>query len=251
MGPTRFARVRRLVLVAGLAIGLTAAAPTGASAAAPSPDSAGAVEAAESAANAAALTPCRPNPAHPYPVVLVHGTFGSASNWGAVATDIQAAGYCVYALDYGNHGTGPIARSAQQLAAFVDGVLAVTGASKVEFVGHSQGGMMPRYYIRFLGGAARTVGLIGMAPSNHGTTNPLVDVAGLICPACDEQEAGSSFLAQLNDGRDVEAGVGYTVISTRFDEVVIPYRSQFLAGPAGQVPNVTLPPRCPFDFVAP
>ena len=246
MGPTGSSRVRRLLLVAAVATGLTAAVPSAASAAAPPPEPAQ----AESAANSAALTPCRPPAAHPYPVVLVHGTFGQAADMGSVATDVRAAGYCVYALEYGNHGTGPIARSAQQLAAFVDGVLAATGARKVELVGHSQGGMMPRYYLRFLGGAARTAALVGLAPSNHGTTNPLVDVAGLVCTACDEQEAGSAFLAQLNAGRDVEPGVGYTVIATVFDEVVLPYRSQFLAGPAGQVANVTVQRRCPFDFSA-
>lgn len=249
MGGSAFSRIRGMVLVVALAAGLTAAVPSTASAAAPTATSdPAAAAAAEAAANAAALTPCHPTAVHPFPVVLVHGTFGSASDWGSVAAGMRAAGYCVYALDYGNHGTGPIAQSAQQLATFVDGVLTVTGAGRVEFVGHSQGGMMPRYYIRFLGGAAHTAGLIGMAPSNHGTINPLVDVAGLVCTACDEQEAGSAFLTRLNAGHDVEPGVGYTVISTRFDEVVLPFRSQFLAGPASQVTNVTVQARCPFDF---
>ena len=45
-----------------------------------------------------------------------------------------------------------------------------TGASQVDIVGHSQGGMMPRYYIKFLGGAAKVHTLVGLAPSNHGTT---------------------------------------------------------------------------------
>ncbi len=49
-------------------------------------------------------------------------------------------------------------------------VLAATGAKQVDIVGHSQGGMMPRYYLRFLGGAAKVETLVGLAPSNHGTT---------------------------------------------------------------------------------
>ena len=49
-------------------------------------------------------------------------------------------------------------------------VLAATGAAKVDLVGHSQGGMMPRYYLKFLGGAALVNRLVALAPSNHGTT---------------------------------------------------------------------------------
>lgn len=68
---------------------------------------------------------CRPTAAHPRPVVLVHGTFeGAFDNWAGVAPQIRAAGYCVFALDYGNRGTGDIPTSAGQLARFVDAVLA-------------------------------------------------------------------------------------------------------------------------------
>ena len=53
-------------------------------------------------------------------------------------------------------------------------MLAATGAAKVSMVGHSQGGMMPRYYIKFLGGASKVDDLVGLSPSNHGTSNPLL-----------------------------------------------------------------------------
>ena len=121
---------------------------------------------------------CRPSAAHPRPVVLVHGTFGNAwDNWLVGAPYIAARGFCVFELDYGQvsgvpliHGLTPVAQSAQQLADYVDQVLAATGASQVDIVGHSQGGMMPRYYLKFLGGAAKVHTLVGIAPSNHGTT---------------------------------------------------------------------------------
>src|SRR5512133_975043 len=97
---------------------------------------------------------CKPTAAHPSPVVLVHGTVeGATENWSTASPQIKAAGYCVFALEYGNRGTGDIAASAGQLQRFVDAVLAATGAQKVSLVGHSQGGMMPRWYIKFLGGA--------------------------------------------------------------------------------------------------
>ena len=208
---------------------------------------------------------CLPSTAHPRPVVLVHGTFANGSvNWTAAAPALSAHGYCVFALTYGAvpgvpvlRAIGPVAGSAAQLATFVSGVLAATGTSQVDVVGHSQGGMMPRYYLKFIGGAAKVHTLVGLAPSNHGTT--LDGLAGLAqqlpggtdllasgCPACAEQTVGSALLTELNAGGDTLPGVRYTVISTKFDEVVTPYTSQALSG--SDVHNVTLQNLCPVDI---
>src|SRR3954454_6934293 len=193
---------------------------------------------------------CRPSAAHPAPVVLVHGTFeGAFDNWLAVSPQIKAAGYCVFALDYGNRGTGDIPTSAGQLARFVDAVLAATGARKVSLVGHSQGGMMPRWYIKFLGGASKVDDLVGLAPSNHGTTNPGAFVTGAtICEACAQQMAGSAFMQRLNGGDETPGRVSYTVIETRYDEVVTPYTSAFLAGGANTA-NILLQDACPAEVI--
>jgi triacylglycerol esterase/lipase EstA (alpha/beta hydrolase family) len=193
---------------------------------------------------------CRPTAEHPEPIVLVHGTFeGAADNWAVVSPQLKAAGYCVFALDYGDRATGDIATSAAQLERFVDAVLAATGARKVSLVGHSQGGMMPRYYIKFLGGANVVDDLVGLAPSNHGTTNPGAFVTGAtVCEACAQQMAGSAFLQQLNAGDETPGRVSYTVIETRYDEVVTPYTSAFLAGGANTA-NILLQDACPAEVI--
>ena len=185
--------------------------------------------------------------AHPSPVVIVHGTFGdSKSLLDRLSWSMHTAGYCVFALDYGNRATGPIERSAEQLRDFVSRVLTATGAAKVSMVGHSQGGMMPRYYIKFLGGADNVDDLVGLAPSNHGTSNPLLLTPGLeyLCPACLQQKTGSEFLRNLNADDETPGPVSYTNIVTRYDEVVLPYTSGYLAGDnntnieaPGQVPG--------------
>ncbi len=193
---------------------------------------------------------CRPSAEHPAPVVLVHGTFeGALDNWSTVSPQLKNAGYCVFALDYGDRGTGDIAVSAGELARFVDAVLAATGAHRVSLVGHSQGGMMPRYYIKFLGGDAKVDDLVGLAPSNHGTTNPGAFVAGAtFCMACDQQRAGSDFLQQLNASDETPGPVSYTVIETKYDEVVTPYTSAFLAaGP--NTANILLQDACPAEVI--
>jgi triacylglycerol esterase/lipase EstA (alpha/beta hydrolase family) len=210
---------------------------------------------------------CKPAAAHPYPVILVHGTFeNAADNWQAAAPLLVNHGYCVFAFNYGGApsanpvaATQDIPTSAGQLKAFVGQVLAATGAAKADIVGHSQGGMMPRYYLRFLRGAARVHTLVGLSPSNHGTTidgiTTLTQTLGLLsvfatglsvtCPSCTQQLVGSAFLARLNAGGDTVPGVSYTVIQTRNDEVVTPYTSAFLSGP--RVTNITVQDQCAAD----
>lgn len=210
---------------------------------------------------------CQPTAAHPRPVVLVHGTFADMSDsWQALSPLLKNNGWCVFALNYGSYegsgaigvyGVGEIRNSAKELAAFVDEVLAATGAAKVDLVGHSQGGMMPRYYLKFLGGAEKVHALVGLSPSNHGTTlDGLFTLAGFfpgaseftgtLCPACEEQEAGSAFLAELNSGGDTVPGVEYTVVQTRYDQVVTPYASAFLSG--SNANNVLLQDQCILDL---
>ncbi|MEV6757041.1 alpha/beta fold hydrolase [Streptomyces sp. NPDC051214] len=208
--------------------------------------------------------------AHPRPVVLVHGTAMNAYNsWNAMAPALADAGYCVYALNYGAHGsplnalgakgTGRIEDSARELATYVSRVLRTTGARTVDLVGHSLGGLMPRQYLKFEGGADKVHRLIGLAPDNHGTTANGLDVlVKAVAPATDvvvgpssrQQMVGSPFLKRLNAGGDTMPGVDYTVVATTYDKMVTPYTSGFLSSPAnrpGAVDNITLQHVCPTD----
>ncbi len=224
---------------------------------------------------------CKPSSTHPYPVVLVHATLADeGSNWVTLAPLLANEGYCVYAFNYGAtlasfevwpfigpriDGLGHIEESAKELSSFVNSVLSKTKASKVDLVGHSQGGMMPNYYIKDLSGASKVNELIGLAPSNHGTTLsgltkmvevfPFADeiVSGLLeflgAPSLPEQQESSAFIKKLfGSGEPVVAGVKYVVIETDHDEVVTPYTNAFLSG--SNVTNITIQSQCPSDPVA-
>ncbi|MGW7584331.1 esterase/lipase family protein [Kitasatospora sp. NPDC054768] len=217
---------------------------------------------------------CRPSTAHPDSVVLVHGTFANRyENWLALSPLLKSLGYCVFALDYGTipgitssgsglllpiGGLGPVPESAAQLARFVDLVRNATGAAKVDIVGHSQGGMMPNYYLKFLGGASKVGRMVGLAPSNHGTTLDgitnlvpyfpgVADLIFTVCQACRDQAVGSDFNKVMASRPDTVPGVSYTVVSTVLDEVVTPWRTQFLSGPG--VDNEVVQGHCPVSLV--
>jgi triacylglycerol esterase/lipase EstA (alpha/beta hydrolase family) len=217
---------------------------------------------------------CKPSAAHPYPVVLVHATFADeGSNWVTLAPLLANAGYCVYAFNYGEtvlsgvfgniDGLGHITQSAEELKTFVNKVLSQTKASQVDLVGHSQGGMMPNYYLKYLGGASKVNTFVGLAPSNHGTTldglkelignfpftslaiDVFLEVIG--APALPEQEVGSAFEKKTFEGGDTVSGPRYVVIETTHDEVVTPYTNAFLTG--SNVTNITIQNQCPKDPV--
>jgi triacylglycerol esterase/lipase EstA (alpha/beta hydrolase family) len=223
---------------------------------------------------------CRPSAAKPVPVVLVHGTLENAyDNWNALAPALKNDGYCVFALNYGApagapfKGTADIALSAKELAVHVDRVRAATGAPQVDLVGHSQGGgVLPRQYLKFEGGGGdpedpgdnKVRKLIGITPSNHGTSvgnlgAPLIAALGPVLapllprvdgPWAEQQSIGSEFIRRLDEGGDTVAGVSYTVLASRYDEVLVPYTNSFLtAGPGAEVDNTTIQDVCPSDAV--
>ena len=180
------------------------------------------------------------------PVILVHGTFEDMTmSWNHLSPVLREQGYCPWALDYGGRATGPVPESADEIAAFVDAVRAQTGAAKVSIVGHSQGGMQGRYVALLRGRADVLDDVVGIAPPSHGTTTPLAPHAGTFadCPACIDQMAGSPVMQELGAAGEAPPPVSYTVISTRYDQVVTPYRSQALAGAT----NVVVQDACPLD----
>lgn len=143
-------------------------------------------------------------------------------------------------------------------------MLSSTGASKVDIVGHSQGGLMPRQYMKFNGGASKVQKLITLGATNHGTTvdgiaalgrdinNLGIDVLGVaqlaLGPAAIQQIVGSDFLKNVNAGGDTLPGIDYTIIRTIYDEVSTPSQATFLtAGPGATVANITLQDGCPID----
>jgi triacylglycerol lipase len=219
---------------------------------------------------------CRPSAAHPYPVILVHGLFANETdNWQTYGPLLADNGYCVFSFTYGNDlstqapldsigGLAPMEQSAQVLSSFVNQVLAATGASKVDIVGHSEGATMPYWYIKFDGGAKKVAHMVGLAPVVHGTdvalTAALIDelvtayggssseVAAVAegCASCGEFAPDSSFIQKLDAGGVAVRGVIYTQIMTQYDELVVPYTNGMVVAPNST--NFVVQDQCALDF---
>lgn len=207
---------------------------------------------------------CKTTAKHPRPVVLVHGTFGNQStNWQTYGPLLKNNGYCVYSLTYGAlpapypvnalGGFASMRTSAAQLRNFVDHVRAATGAEKVDLLGHSQGTLMPAYYLKYLDGATKVHNYISLAPLWHGTEfvpAPVAKALGFdasaipVCVACGEFDPNSTFMQQIRAGGVAVPGVHYVNIMTKYDELVRPYTSGIEKG----MTNIVLQDRCKLDY---
>jgi len=163
------------------------------------------------------------------PVVFVHGYTGSASNWTTAIALFEAAGYSsneLYAFQYDWSASNKT--SAQQLATYINQVRAQTGSSKVDIVNHSMGGLVTRWYVSELGGAANVSHVASLAGANHGTTAAL---ACTIYASCQEMVPGSSFIQTLTaTGDETPGSAKYATWYSPCDGVINPYTSTELTG---------------------
>lgn len=234
-----------------------------------------ALAAAVSAANIPTYPPhndfsCR-SASHPNPVVLLHGL---GATWYedlyGLELYLKAQGFCTFSLTYGNPdgfpfvgGLKPIDQSADQIAAFVKEVQSKTGASKVDLVGHSEGGFQSLYVPKVKGVSGIVDNIVAIAPPTHGTTfagllslakllnlDPTVDAAlkTFGCTACNDLGGEKAAIKRLNDGTPIkQAGNTITVIISKYDELVTPTTTAFIDEDG--VNNIYVQDYCPIDPV--
>jgi triacylglycerol lipase len=178
---------------------------------------------------ALALSPAPPAAAAPgTPVIFVHGYTGSASNWTTAMSVFRAGGYPssqLFAYEYNSYGNN--VSNAQGLASYVSQVRSRTGASQVDIVNHSMGGLVSQWYLKQLGGAQYVRHLASIAGANHGTT-----AAGtcLIFVTCQQMYPGSLFISTTSSGDETPGSTRYATWYSACDGVILPYTSTRLSG---------------------
>lgn len=207
---------------------------------------------------------------HPNPVVLLHGlgaTYYEDINF--LDVFLKSQGYCTFSLTYGAYdgfpfvgGLKSISESSPQVVDFIKEVHQKTGADKVDLIGHSEGAFQVLYGTKFGGIASIVDKAIAIAPPTHGTSfaglyklaqtlgiddgaNDLLESFG--CAACTELTTDGPLIQELNDGPIAQPGVSYTVITSKYDELVTPSETSFIDEPG--VNNIYVQDYCPLDPV--
>jgi triacylglycerol lipase len=182
----------------------------------------------------AALITVAPAPAHAStytpsanPILFVHGWNSNASTWNTMISRFQADGWPSSRLRAFSYDTSQSnAVTAQTVQQEVDKLLASTGASQVDIVTHSMGGLSSRYYIKNLASSGKVDRWVSLGGPNHGTTS------GNLCSstACVEMRIGSTFLNNLNAGDETPGSPGYGTWWSSCDGVINPADSTVLSG---------------------
>jgi pimeloyl-ACP methyl ester carboxylesterase len=191
------------------------------------------------------------------PVLLVHGTGSDPEhNFGwnyEPALDDLGVPWCTVALL--DNGMADIQVSGEYVVNAIRTMYARAGR-KISIFGHSQGGMIPRWPLRFWPDTRAMVDdVVGFAPSNHGTEDSRFTCSGPDgCPPAHWQQASNAqFIQAANSFQETFAGISYTVAYTHTDWVVTPNQdaetgSSSLRTGDGQISNVAIQDICPADL---
>ncbi len=165
---------------------------------------------------------------HVNPILFVHGFSSSASAWNTMVPRFQADGWHsnqLFAISYNSlQSNVTIANTIQST---VNSIKASTGASKVDIITHSMGGLSTRYYLKNLGGTSSVDDWVSLGGPNHGTI--WAWGCAFLTP-CLQMTPGSSFLNSLNAGDETPGAVSYGTWWSPCDEIITPDESVILSG---------------------
>ncbi len=167
------------------------------------------------------------------PVILVHGWIHNRSAFLGISRTLRQHGFRhIHAFDY-NPLTYDIPEVAGMLAAEVDRVLSITGASKAMIVGHSMGGVVSRYYVQQLGGEDKIDTVITLGSPHRGT------YAAYLGPgaAAPQMKPGSGLLRQLEESAR-PSDVRWVAVYSDLDLLILPAVNAKLVHPALRAHNI-------------
>lgn len=176
---------------------------------------------------AQAAKPGTEEPAVRNPILFVHGYASDASIWDTMKDRFQADGWpadelAAFSYNYNQSN----ATTAEEVRDQVQSLLASTGAEQVDIITHSMGGLSSRHFLKFMGGDELVEAWVSLAGPNHGTGWAY----GCLSWSCFEMRPGSSFLDELNKGKETPGDTRYGTWWSSCDEIINPDDSVILKG---------------------
>jgi pimeloyl-ACP methyl ester carboxylesterase len=135
------------------------------------------------------------------PVLLIHGYLATRGSLHLLARHLTDRGHIVISYPLGFPvNLGDIRDSAGLIARKVESIVAQTGVTEIDVVGHSLGGLVGLYYLKRLGGRHRVRRLIMLGTPTQGTWSALLGlVTAPLGRASLQLLPGSPFLRELGE----------------------------------------------------
>lgn len=160
------------------------------------------------------------------PILLVHGIMDNRSVFTVFRRALRKRGFgVVHAVNYSLF-TGDIRAAAHQLRGHVERLREQAGSDKVHIVGHSLGGVIARYYVQRMGGAAAVDTVVTLGSPHAGTLAAYL----MPTPLARQLRPGSDLLAELALPAP-GCSTRFLVVWSRMDQMVVPQRNARLAHP--------------------
>jgi pimeloyl-ACP methyl ester carboxylesterase len=135
------------------------------------------------------------------PVLLIHGYLATRGSLHLLGRYLADRGHIVFSYPLGFPvNLGDIRDSAGLIARKVESIVAQTGVTEIDVVGHSLGGLVGLYYLKRLGGRHRVRRLIMLGTPTQGTWSALLGlVTAPLGRASLQLLPGSPFLRELGE----------------------------------------------------
>ena len=170
------------------------------------------------------------------PVLLIHGYLATRGSLHLLEGHLARRGHVVMSFRFGPINLGDIRDSAGLIARKVESIIAQTGVTHVDIVGHSMGGLVGLYYVKRLGGRHRVRRLVLLGTPAQGTWSALFGlVTAPLGLASLQLLPGSPFLRELAE-TPLPAGVDVVSVGALRDWLA-PVASTALEG----VRHISLP----------
>ena len=184
----------------------------------------------------------------PGPVLLVPGYGGNIQSLEPLAAALRSAGRTAVIVDPVGDGTGDLRTQAEHLGEVASRVREDAGATSVDVIGYSAGGVVARLWVRDGGGADMARRVLTLGAPQHGTNQAALgsEFAGSCSAACEQLVPESDLLRRLNAGDETPAGPQWATIRSTTDQVVTPVDSAALSGAL----NIVVQDVCPGSTVA-
>ena len=175
-------------------------------------------------------------------MLLLHGFLATPRILGGLAARLGRLGYCTHRVDlgglFGRFNARPVEELARVVAERVEQLIRHHSRERIDLVGHSEGGLIGRYYVQKLNGGHRVRHLVTLGTPHRGTPWAYSGyLVRRVLPSLRQMAPGSPLLRDLADDGFPDS-VRLTSIYSQGDPFCPPSSCRLESGRGAHLKNI-------------